>query len=131
MEAPIKNAVGSRAQTNSLCYKRATCVSPNNITHIKPFVTEINGLHSPNSGQRSAVSNQQSAGRSRDREIAPTVSGQPAAVRKIDHKLTVYGTESGFMGFMGFLGVGTCDNALRIWASTPQNSTTTNRRVTP
>ena len=29
-----------------------------NITHIKPFVTEINALHSPNSGQRSAVSNQ-------------------------------------------------------------------------
>ena len=29
-----------------------------NITHIKPFVTEINGLHSPNSGQPSAVSNQ-------------------------------------------------------------------------
>ena len=31
-----------------------------NITHIKPFVTEINALHSPNSGQQSAVSNQQS-----------------------------------------------------------------------
>ena len=32
-----------------------------NITHIKPFVTEINGLHSPNSSQQSAVSNQLSA----------------------------------------------------------------------
>ena len=32
-----------------------------NITHIKPFVTEINALHSPNSGQQSAVSNQLSA----------------------------------------------------------------------
>ena len=27
-----------------------------NITHIKPFVTEINALHSPNSGQQSAIS---------------------------------------------------------------------------
>ena len=87
-----------------------------NITHIKPFVTEINALHSPNSGQRSAVSGrknsnqqeavsgQRSAGRSRDREIAPTVSSQQSVVRKIDHKLTVCGTESGFMGFMGFMG---------------------------
>ena len=28
MKAPVKNTAGSRAQTNSLCYKRATCVSP-------------------------------------------------------------------------------------------------------
>ena len=29
MKAPVKNTSGSRAQTHSLCYKRATCVSPN------------------------------------------------------------------------------------------------------
>ena len=42
-------------------YQRNAWKFQDNITHIKPFVTEINGLHSPNSGQQSAVSNQLSA----------------------------------------------------------------------
>ena len=57
------------------------------------------------------------------------VSGQRSAVRKIDHKLTVYGTEDNCLkrdlqDFCDFQDWGTCDNARRIWASTPQNRTT-------
>ena len=43
-----------------------------NITHIKPFVTEINALHSPT------------------KPVA--ISDQQSVVRKIDHKLAVCGT---------------------------------------
>ncbi len=43
-----------------MCYQRKWKFQ-DNITHIKPFVTEINGLHSLNSGQQSAIRGQLSA----------------------------------------------------------------------